>query len=305
MRREMEALSRHAQDRVCEAIEGFEGSGCREARWDPDDGTGTYYVDRILEGGRVFEKVSVNFAVVRGTLSPAMQRAALGGDAGTTNGSEPPFYATGVSVVIHSRSPLVPSAHANYRYFEVGAEASPTTWWFGGGADLTPCYLFDEDARHFHGIHREVCDAYDPAFYPAFKKRCDEYFYIPHRRERRGIGGIFFDNLNDRDPETLLSFVTACSDAFLPGYVPIVERRKDLPVCRRQVRWQSRRRGRYAEFNLTADRGIAFGLKSNGRVESILMALPPSARWQDETEPAPGSEEARLVDVARHPREWA
>jgi coproporphyrinogen III oxidase len=304
MQREMEALSRETQDRVCEALERIDGARCQKTVWErPDDG-GTIYVDRILEDGDVIEKMSVNFAIVRGELSEAMKRAALGAERRLAAG-DPRFYATGVSIVIHPRSPVVPSAHANYRYFELGSGPEPAAWWFGGGADLTPSYLFDEDARHFHRLHREACDAHDRSFYPRFKKQCDEYFYIPHRGERRGIGGIFFDQLNDRDPEELLAFVRTCADAFLLAYLPIVQRRKDVPVSEDQRRWQQRRRGRYAEFNLTADRGIAFGLKSNGRVESILMALPPSARWEYDGEPAVGTEEARLADVLRHPRDWA
>jgi coproporphyrinogen III oxidase len=299
MKDRMEELSRRSQETVCGVLEALEGTPSAEYVYELDGGE-TTYVDRIIEGGRVFEKVSVNFAVVRGSLSPALARAAVGG-AGLGDGASGRFFATGVSIVIHPRNPFVPSAHANYRYFELEDGGS----WFGGGADLTPHYLFDDDARRFHRLHRDACDRHDPSFYPAFKARCDEYFHLPHRGESRGVGGIFFEHLNDRDPEALFAFVEDCAATFVPAYVPIVERHKDTPFMDAHRQWQALRRGRYAEFNLTCDRGIAFGLKSGGRVESILMALPPEARWEYGFEPAPESEEARLLEVLRAPRDWA
>lgn len=177
-------------------------------------------------------------------------------------------------------------------------------WWFGGGADLTPAYLFDEDAAHFHRLHKEACDKHDPAFYPRFKKWCDEYFFIRHRGETRGVGGIFFDDLNDRDPDLLFAFAKDASAAFVPAYVPLVEKRKDMPFSEEQKRWQQLRRGRYVEFNLVYDRGTTFGLKTGGRIESILMTLPLTARWEYDHHPEPGSEEARLLEVLKSPREW-
>jgi coproporphyrinogen III oxidase len=243
--------------------------------------------------------------MVHGTLSPEAAHAALGQGREMGN-EEVRFFATGVSVVIHPHSPMVPSVHANYRYLEYLPKhgTGPVAWWFGGGADLTPSYLFDEDAIHFHRMHQQVCDQYDTSFYSRFKAGCDDYFYIPHRGERRGIGGIFFDNLNDRSPEALLAFVTNCAQAFVPAYMPIVMRRHDLPYNETHKQWQQLRRGRYVEFNLTYDRGTLFGLKTGGRIESILMSLPLMAGWEYDAQPAPGSEEARLVDILRHPREW-
>jgi coproporphyrinogen III oxidase len=181
---------------------------------------------------------------------------------------------------------------------------APASWWFGGGADLTPAYLFEEDAVHFHRVHKEVCDRHCVSFYPRFKQWCDEYFYIAHRGERRGVGGIFFDNLNDRRPEALLAFVTHCAQAFVPAYLPLVLRRKDMPYNDMHKQWQQLRRGRYVEFNLTYDRGTLFGLKTGGRTESILMSLPLMARWEYDFQPTPGSAEARTMEVLRQPRAW-
>jgi coproporphyrinogen III oxidase len=246
----------------------------------------------------VFEKAGVNVAEIHGELSPEGARAALGERA---DGGR--FHATGLSLVIHPRNPMVPSVHANYRYFEL--ESGAATWWFGGGSDLSPSYLFAEDAAHFHRVHKDVCDRFDPAFYGTAKARCDEYFRLPHRGESRGVGGIFFDRLNGRDPEELLALVSDCAAAFLPAYLPVVQRRKDLPYTDEQRRWQLLRRGRYAEFNLVCDRGTAFGLRTDGRTESILMSLPPLARWEYGHEPRAGSAEARLLDVLRYPRSWA
>jgi coproporphyrinogen III oxidase len=258
-----------------------------------------------MQNGTVFEKAGVNVAMVYGTLSAEAARAALGHGRGLGD-HEVSFYATGVSVVIHPHNPMAPSAHANYRYVEYVPhhDAAPASWWFGGGADLTPAYLFEEDAVHFHRLHKEVCDRHCVSFYPRFKQWCDEYFYIAHRGERRGVGGIFFDNLNDRPPEALLTFVTHCAQAFVPAYLPLVLRRKDMPYNERHKQWQQLRRGRYVEFNLTYDRGTLFGLKTGGRTESILMSLPLMARWEYDFQPTPGSAEARTVEVLRQPRAW-
>jgi coproporphyrinogen III oxidase len=217
------------------------------------------------------------------------------------------FFAAGVSLVLHPHNPMAPTAHANYRYFERGGggDEAPAAWWFGGGADLTPAYLFEEDVRHFHRAHKVACDRHDPKLYPRFKRWCDEYFYLPHRGEARGVGGIFFDDLCDRDPAALLSFCRDCADAFVPAYLPIVEQRKDADFTPEQKRWQQLRRGRYVEFNLVYDRGTRFGLKTAGRVESVLMSLPLTARWEYAHEPPAESEEGRLVAVLRAPREWA
>jgi coproporphyrinogen III oxidase len=303
IRARMVGMVRQAQNTIYKALDELDGSGFCEDKWQrPDGGGGT---SRVLQNGRVFEKAGVNVAIVHGTLSPEAARAALG--QGREIGSqEVRFFATGVSVVIHPHNPMVPSVHANYRYLEyIPTEGeAPATWWFGGGADLTPSYLFDEDAIHFHRVHQQVCDQHDLSFYARFKTWCDDYFYIPHRGERRGIGGIFFDNLNDRSPETLLAFVTNCAQAFIPAYLPLVMRRNHMPYNEAHKQWQQLRRGRYVEFNLTSDRGTLFGLKAGGRIESILMSLPLMARWEYDAQPVPDSEEARLVDILRHPREW-
>src|SRR5262249_34413590 len=258
----------------------------------------------VLQNGNVFEKAGVNVAVVHGTIPAAAARAAMGDR--MQDDYDCTFFATGVSVVIHPHNPMAPTAHANYRYFELKSSAATTcgTWWFGGGADLTPVYLFEEDVVHFHHVHKEVCDLYCESFYPRFKQRCDEYFYIPHRGERRGVGGIFFDNLHDRDPENLLAFVTRCAHAFGPAYLPVLARRKDIPYSPPQKDWQAIRRGRYVEFNLLYDRGTTFGLKTGGRTESILMSLPPKACWEYDCHPTPGSHEARTLAVLKSPRAW-
>jgi coproporphyrinogen III oxidase len=207
--------------------------------------------------------------------------------------------AGGLSLVLHPRNPHVPTVHANYRFIHQGSKA-----WFGGGADLTPYYLQEEDAVHFHRIHKEACDRHDPAYYPRYKKACDQYFYLRHREEARGVGGIFFENTGV-ELEREFAFVKDVSRAFLPAYLPIAERRKDTPYTEEQRTWQEVRRGRYVEFNLVWDRGTLFGLETKGRTESILMSLPPQVRWRYDHHPAPGSEEARLVEVLRHPRDWA
>jgi coproporphyrinogen III oxidase len=208
------------------------------------------------------------------------------------------FYATGTSLVFHPRSPRVPIVHANFRYFERG-----TTFWFGGGADLTPIYLEPDDARHFHARLRAACDRHDPGYYPRFKKWCDDYFFLKHRDERRGVGGIFFDELVG-EYARLFAFVQDVSAAFVSAYFPIVERRRNETWGEKERAFQLYRRGRYVEFNLVYDRGTIFGLKTRGRTESILMSLPPLARWEYSFEPAPGSREAELLEVLRTPREW-
>lgn len=184
-------------------------------------------------------------------------------------------------------------------------EGAPRAWWFGGGTDLTPSYLFEEDVKHFHQVQKQACDKHDPEFYPKFKKWCDDYFLIKHRGERRGLGGIFFDDLNDRDPEKILTFSTECVNSVIPAYIPLVEKRKDMTFTEKQKAWQQLRRGRYVEFNLVYDRGTTFGLKTGGRIESILMSLPLTARWEYDHTPEEGSEEWKLLNACRSPVEWA
>ncbi len=292
------ALVLELQDQICEAMARVDGTAFEEITWDRPGGGGGR--SRVLQDGAVFEKAGVNVSAVHGTLPPqaaAAMRARR--DVALPDGAA--FFATGVSLVLHPHNPLAPTVHANYRYFEL---QDGGTWWFGGGADLTPAYLFEEDAVHFHRVHKEACDAHDPAFYPRFKRWCDDYFHVRHRGERRGIGGIFFDDLDDRDPEALLAFQRSCGEAFVPAYLPILERRMDLPYTEAHRRWQQLRRGRYVEFNLVWDRGTVFGLKTDARTESVLMSLPLTARWEVGHEPEPDSEEARMLEVLRTPVDW-
>jgi coproporphyrinogen III oxidase len=301
MRERMEQMVKAAQDDICAALESLDGEGrFREDTWEREGGGGGR--SRVMQDGAVFEKAGVGVSVVHGTLSPEAARTMGGGRSLASDDLS--FFATGVSLVLHPKNPMAPTAHANYRYFERGDGQAEGSWWFGGGADLTPAYLFDEDAVHFHQTLKDVCDRHDPAFYPRFKRQCDEYFLIKHRGERRGVGGIFFDDLHDRERDALFAFARDCAAALVPSYVPLVERRKDMPFSDEHKRWQQLRRGRYVEFNLVYDRGTTFGLKTGGRIESILMSLPLTARWEYDHHPAPGSEEARLLAVLENPRDW-
>jgi coproporphyrinogen III oxidase len=279
------------QDQICGALELVDGRACiREDTWQRAEGGGGR--TRIITNGAVFEKAGVNFSQVFGQLSPEF--------AAQIPGEGARFTATGISLVLHPRSPLVPTVHANFRYLTKG-----TKWWFGGGADLTPYYPYRDDVIHFHRVWKRVCDQHQPLIdYQRFKKWCDEYFFLTHRSEPRGVGGIFFDYL-EGDWEALSAFVRDCGNAFLEAYLPIVERRKDLVYTDRQRAFQEFRRGRYVEFNLLYDRGTVFGLKTGGRVESILMSLPPVVRWEYDFRPEPGSPEAELYEYYLKPRDWA
>jgi coproporphyrinogen III oxidase len=245
----------------------------------------------VLEEGLVFEKAGVNFSAVHGNLPEQFaSKIPLG------TGTE--FFATGISLVFHPRSPMVPAVHANFRYFEKGDAA-----WFGGGTDLTPCYPYPEDAAHFHRTLKQACDVHDIEFYPRFKKWCDEYFALPHRGEMRGIGGIFFDYVQG-DPEKHFAFVQGLGDTFLDAYLPIATRRMHEPYGESERQYQLYRRGRYVEFNLLYDRGTIFGLETRGRTESILMSMPPLVRWVYDFKPAPGSREEKALEFFQ-PRDWA
>lgn len=293
-----------AQRAICAALEALDGAGTFGAHsWQrPEGGGGT---SCVLQGGRVFEKAGVNVSEVYGTL-PVEAARAMGGGQEVSEHADRSFYATGLSLIVHPHNPMAPTVHANYRYFVRGPVAKPLAWWFGGGADLTPSYLFDEDVAHFHGLHKATCDRHDPGYYPRFKAWADEYFRIHHRGETRGVGGIFFDNLCDKAPEALLAFVQDCLSTFLPAYLPLVERRHPMAYGERERQWQQLRRGRYVEFNLVYDRGTTFGLRTGGRIESILVSLPLTARWEyDPPEPAADSPEARLLQAVRTPRAWA
>lgn len=300
-RLQMETMVNTVQESICEAVERLDGRSFRRDSWSRPEGGGG--LSCVLQDGNVFEKAGVNVSTVMGTLSSeAVRSLKLGGEGSQARPTT--FYATGVSVVIHPHNPMTPTVHANYRYFELDDGSARGSWWFGGGSDLTPAYLIDADAIHFHRTLKEACDRHDLAFYPRFKKYCDDYFYLPHRDERRGIGGIFFDHLNEQPPAFYLAFVTDCARAFVSSYIPLIERRKDLPFGPEQKAWQQLRRGRYVEFNLVYDRGTTFGLKTGGRIESILMSLPRTAAWEYDHHPAEGSPEALTVDVLKHPRAW-
>lgn len=280
------------QDRICAGLERADGAAAfREDTWERPGGGGGR--TRVIGDGAVFEKGGVNFSEVFGEMDPAF--------ASQIPGSGTSFTAAGVSLVIHPRSPLVPTVHANFRFLTKGDRA-----WFGGGADLTPFYPFKEDVVHFHRVWKNVCEAHAPLVdYAAMKKECDEYFFLPHRGEARGVGGIFFDYFGGGDPEAAFAFVRAAADSFLDAYVPIVERRKALEWTPEQRAFQEYRRGRYVEFNLVYDRGTLFGLKTQGRTESILMSLPPVVRYVYDYRPEPGSREAELTEYWLKPRDWA
>ncbi|CAI8587169.1 unnamed protein product [Vicia faba] len=302
-----EKMIREAQDSVCNAIEAADGGGkFREDVWSRPGGGGG--ISRVLQDGDVWEKAGVNVSVVYGQMPPDAYRAAKGASSTDQKPGPIPFFAAGISSVLHPKNPFAPTLHFNYRYFETDAPkdapGAPRQWWFGGGTDLTPAYIFEEDVKHFHSIQKQTCDKFDPTFYPRFKKWCDDYFYIKHRDERRGLGGIFFDDLNDYDQEMLLSFATECANSVIPAYIPIIEKRKDLPFTEHQKAWQQLRRGRYVEFNLVYDRGTTFGLKTGGRIESILVSLPLTSRWEYDHKPEVGSEEWKLLDACINPKEW-
>ncbi|KAF3887099.1 MULTISPECIES: oxygen-dependent coproporphyrinogen oxidase [Nostocales] len=307
------------QDQISQTLAELDGMGqFHEDSWERPEGGGGR--SRVMREGAIFEQGGVNFSEVWGSqLPPSIiaQRPEAAGHG---------FYATGTSMVLHPRNPYVPTVHLNYRYFEAGP-----VWWFGGGADLTPYYPFAEDAAHFHKTLKQACDANSPDYYPVFKRWCDEYFYLTHRKETRGVGGLFFDyqdgrgalyrgphkdsaaavcsneigELAPRSWEQLFAFIQDCGNAFLPSYLPIVERRHKMEYGDRERNFQLYRRGRYVEFNLVYDRGTIFGLQTNGRTESILMSLPPLVRWEYGYQPEPNSPEAELYETFLKPQDWA
>ena len=286
------------QDSICSALAGEDGRAqFRQDEWQRPGGGGG--CSRVLVDGAVFEKAGVNFSHVAGDALPpsaSAQRPELGGCS---------FQALGVSLVIHPENPYLPTSHANVRLFVAEKDGAEPVWWFGGGFDLTPYYGFEEDCKHWHGVAREACAPFGADVYPRFKQWCDDYFYLKHRAEPRGIGGLFFDDLNEWDFATSFNFVRAVGDAYLEAYLPIVQRRKSRPWGEREKQFQLYRRGRYVEFNLVYDRGTLFGLQSDGRTEAILMSLPPLVRWEYDYHPEEGSEEARLSDYFLQPRDWA
>jgi len=279
------------QSRIVAALEALEGAGWPADRWQRPEGGGG--VTRVIEGGRIFERGGVNVSRVQGSRLPASATAARPQLAGQA------YDAMGVSLVLHPRNPYCPTVHMNVRFF-----SAASAWWFGGGMDLTPYYGFEDDARHFHAACRDALTPFGAEYYPRFKRECDEYFQLRHRGEPRGIGGIFFDDFADRDFDFSFSLTRSVADHFLAAYSPIVERRQHLPYGEREKEFQAYRRGRYVEFNLVYDRGTLFGLQSGGRVESILMSLPPRAAWRYHWKPEPGSPEEKLYTDFLRPRDW-
>jgi coproporphyrinogen III oxidase len=292
----VERYLRKLQERICDALQGEDGEPFVEDTWERPEGGGGR--SRVLEEGRLFEKAGVNFSRVSGDRLPpsaTAQRPELAGRH---------FQAMGVSLVIHPRNPRVPTSHANVRFFVAERDDADPVWWFGGGFDLTPYYGRREDARHWHRIARDACEPFGDDVYPRFKRWCDDYFYLRHRDEPRGIGGLFFDDLNEWGFERSFAFLRSVGDHYLPAYLPIVQRRRDEPYGEQERAFQLYRRGRYVEFNLVYDRGTLFGLQSGGRTESILMSLPPLVSWRYDWQPEPGSAEAELYDVYLKPRDW-
>jgi coproporphyrinogen III oxidase len=309
---------RSLQDSICQKLAVVDGGGSfQEDEWERPEGGGGR--SRVMMGGDLFEQGGVNFSEVYGDhLPPSIvnQRPEAAGHR---------WFATGTSMVLHPRSPYIPTVHLNYRYFEAGP-----VWWFGGGIDLTPYYPFLEDVVHFHSTLKDVCDRHSPDYYPTFKLWCDEYFYLKHRQETRGVGGIFFDYQDgmhalyqgsdaqgpaglhsaqvgvppQRSWEELFAFVQSCGEGFLPAYVPIAEKRRHQEYGEQERNFQLYRRGRYVEFNLVYDRGTIFGLQTNGRTESILMSLPPLVRWEYGYQPKPGTREAELYETYLKPQDW-
>jgi coproporphyrinogen III oxidase len=301
------------QDRIVAKLEALDGGKFGADEWQRAEGGGG--TTRMLEDGKLFERAGVGFSHVTGTKLPPSASAHRPGIAGRA------WEAMGVSLVLHPRNPYVPTVHMNVRFFVANAPDSPSAlgegrgegdgmaggrdvWWFGGGMDLTPYYPFEEDCIHFHRANRDALAPF-PGLHARFKEACDEYFVLKHRNEPRGIGGTFFDDFSDLGFEKSFAVMRAVGDAFLPAYVPIVDKRRDKPYGDRERDFQAYRRGRYAEFNLVWDRGTLFGLQSGGRAESILMSLPPLAKWRYDWQPEPGSPEARLAQMLTPPRDWA
>ncbi|HXF65511.1 MAG TPA: oxygen-dependent coproporphyrinogen oxidase [Burkholderiales bacterium] len=285
------------QQRLVARLAALDGRQFTRDEWHRAEGGGG--LTCVLEEGELFERAGVNFSHVHGPALPPSASARRPGLAGS------PFEAMGVSLVLHPRNPYVPTVHMNVRCFAARPAGAEAVWWFGGGMDLTPYYPFAEDARHFHRTCRAALAPFGPERYARYKQWCDEYFYLKHRAEPRGVGGIFFDDLAEPDFDTCFSLTRSVGEHFLPAYVPILERRRALPYGGRERAFQAYRRGRYVEFNLVYDRGTLFGLQSGGRAEAILMSLPPRVAWRYDWRPEPGSPEERLYTEFLKPREWA
>lgn len=299
MKKQFYNYIQNLQNTITSKLEEIDGKATfREDLWERPEGGGGK--TRVIENGAVFEKGGVNISAVHGPLPKAMQQY--------FNVGEVDFYACGLSLVIHPKNPFVPTVHANWRYFEMyDKHGNLVDSWFGGGQDLTPYYLFEEDAKHFHSVCKMACDKHNPTFYLKFKKQCDEYFWNAHRNEARGVGGLFFDYCKASEEmgmQQWYNFVTEVGNSFLEAYIPIVEKRKNTPFSEEHRKWQEIRRGRYVEFNLVHDKGTLFGLKTNGRIESILMSLPPKVQWVYDHQPKSGSEEEKLLNVLKKPINW-
>jgi len=304
MKVKMELFIMKIQAEFCRALEGQEEDGNKfhVDRWERSEGGGG--VTCVIQEGKTFEKAGVNVSVVHGTLPPSAvaQMRARGKD---LKGKELPFFAAGISSVIHPRNPHIPTVHFNYRFFEVTQENGEKMWWFGGGTDLTPNYLVEDDVKHFHAALKSACDVHDGGHYAKFKKWCDDYFMIDHRKERRGVGGIFFDDLEAPSQDKCFEFIKSCAEAVIPSYLPLVNKHKNDAFTEAERDWQLLRRGRYVEFNLVYDRGTKFGLYTPGaRIESILMSLPVYGKWEYMHSPAEGTPEAKLVDILKNPKDW-
>lgn len=286
------------QNRICGGLQRMDGKGAfHEDAWERERGGSG--ISRVLSDGAVIEKGGVNFSHVFGDKLPPSASASRPELAGRS------FQAMGVSLVIHPDNPFVPTSHANFRFFIAESDTEAPVWWFGGGYDLTPYYGNDEDCRHWHNTAKAACDGHDVSLYPRFKKACDDYFYLPHRKEPRGIGGLFFDDFNELPFADSFALVRDVADSYLDAYLPILETRKGEVFTEAHKKFQRYRRGRYVEFNLVYDRGTLFGLQSGlGRIESILMSLPPEVRWEYDWHPEPGSEEARLYEHYLKPKDW-
>jgi coproporphyrinogen III oxidase len=284
------------QDRITAAVEAVDGAKFRRDPWDRPEGGGGE--SRVLSDGTVFERAGVSVSHVFGERMPPSASNARPEIAGA------PFEAMGLSLVFHPRNPHAPTTHCNVRFLIAKPKTGPDVWWFGGGFDLTPYYPYDEDVLHWHRTARDACRVLGPDAYPKYKAWCDGYFFLPHRNETRGVGGLFFDDLNQGGFEPSFAFLRSVGDAFLSAYLPILERRKHAPYGDRERQFQLYRRGRYVEFNLVYDRGTLFGLQSKGRIESILMSMPPMVRWEYDWHPLPGSPEARLYADFLRPRDY-
>lgn len=284
------------QDNICNSLSAEDGKTFIEDSWDRPGGGGGR--SRVLEGGNVFEKAGVNFSHVFGDGLPASATAQRPELAGRS------YQAMGVSLVIHPHNPYIPTSHANVRFFIAEKPGADPVWWFGGGFDLTPYYGFEEDAIHWHETSRKACQDFGDEVYPKYKKWCDDYFYLKHRDEPRGIGGLFFDDLNEGGFEQSFAFMQSVGNHYIPAYLPIVQKRRDTEYGEKEREFQLYRRGRYVEFNLVYDRGTIFGLQTGGRTESILMSLPPLVSWRYDWSPENGTEEARLYEEFLKPRDW-